>query len=97
MEIKKPGLSLDIKCGWKLTGGLDYRQVMVRTDRKFELQTGEVPRLPEICYRQVTKRHLNNRLTVKNVEKIKKKTYLVLVEFLQLVRCLGDCWHDYDV
>ena len=30
---------------------------------------------------------------VKNNEKLKKKTYLVLVEFLQLLLCLEDCWH----
>ena len=30
---------------------------------------------------QATKRHLNNRKTVKNDEKWKKKTYLVLAEF----------------
>ena len=41
---------------------------------------------------QATKRHLNNRQTVKNDEKLMKKTYLVLVEFLQLVRCLEDSW-----
>ena len=32
---------------------------------------------------------------MKNGEKWKKKTYLVLVEFLQLVRCLEDCWHHW--
>ena len=26
--------------------------------------------------------------------KCKKKTCLALVEFLQFVRCLEDCWHD---
>ena len=26
---------------------------------------------------------------------MKEKTYLVLVEFLQLVQCLEDCWHQY--
>ena len=35
---------------------------------------------------QATKQHLNNRWTVKNDEKLKKKTYLVLVSILQLVR-----------
>ena len=46
---------------------------------------------------QATKRHLNNRETVKNDAKWKKKTYLVMVEFLQLVQCLEDCWHDNDL
>ena len=27
-------------------------------------------------------------------EKMREKTYLVLVELLSLVRCLEDCWHD---
>ena len=46
---------------------------------------------------QATKRHLNNRWTLKNDEKEKKKTYLVLVEFLQLLWCLEDCWHSVSL
>ena len=42
---------------------------------------------------QATKRHLNNRQTVKNDDRSQKNTYLVLVELLQLVRCLDEFWH----
>ena len=28
-------------------------------------------------------------------EKLKKKTYLVLFQFLQLVLSLKDCWHEF--
>ena len=40
---------------------------------------------------QATEWHLNNRWTVKNSEKWNKKTYLVLVKFLQLVGMTVTC------
>ena len=37
---------------------------------------------------------LKQQIKGQNNEKWKKKTYFVLVEFLQFCHCLEDCWHN---
>ena len=47
----------------------------------------EIPFIKPRNYTSTTDKQLKTMIN-------ERKTYLVLFEFLQLVQCLEDCWHD---